>query len=104
MEAIAGCWKSPPTSESRCLVHLVYLVHLVDRPDEPNKPDQPDEPDRPDLFEWIDDPATSGLEPVSKLHDVHVHAETGRSVQAGIGEVLDPKTGIGMLEWTHANS
>ena len=28
---------------------------------------------------------------------------TGRSREAGIGEVLDPKAGSGMREWTHAN-
>jgi hypothetical protein len=43
------------------------------------------------------------LEPVSEFCDVHVHAETCRSVQAGIGEVLDPKAGIGMRERIHAN-
>ena len=48
--------------------------------------------------------ATSWLKPVSKFYDVHVHTETGRSVQAGIGEVLDPKAGIGVREWIDANS
>ena len=38
----------------------------------------------------------SGLELVAKFYDVHVHAETGRSVQAGIGEVLEPKASIGV--------
>ena len=46
---------------------------------------------------------TSWLKPVSKLYDVHIHAETGGSVQAGIGKVLDSKAGIGMREWIHAN-
>src|SRR4029077_6268934 len=46
---------------------------------------------------------TSGLEPVAKFYDVHVHAETGRSVQAGIGEVLDAKPGVGMRQWISAD-
>jgi hypothetical protein len=46
----------------------------------------------------------SGLEPTSKLDDVHVHAETGRAVQTGIGEVLDSKAGIGVRKWIDTNS
>ena len=87
---------TPPAIEDRCLVHLVYLVYLVDRPDERDKQDKPDEPDRPGLSEGIASPAASGLELVSKFYDVHVHAEAGWSVQAGIGEVLNPKSSIGM--------
>jgi hypothetical protein len=40
--------------------------------------------------------AAPGLELISKFYDVHIHAETGGSVQAGIGEVLNSKSGIGM--------
>src|SRR6185295_18080775 len=46
----------------------------------------------------------SRLKLVSKFHDVHVHAETGRSVEAGIGEVLGTKPGKGVREWIDANS
>jgi hypothetical protein len=54
-------------------------------------------------FEGIASLAATALELIPKFHDVHVHAEAGRSVQAGIGKVLDPKAGIGMREWIHAN-
>ena len=46
----------------------------------------------------------SRLKLVSKFYDVHVHAETGRSVQAGIGEVLGTKSCKGVREWVDANS
>jgi hypothetical protein len=39
---------------------------------------------------------TPKLKLVSKFHDVHVHAETGRSVETGIGEVLGTKPGKGV--------
>jgi len=45
----------------------------------------------------------SWLKPVSELCDIHVHAETRRLVQSGIGEMLDTKAGVGMREWIHAN-
>ena len=46
----------------------------------------------------------SRLKLVSEFHNVHVHAETGRSVQAGIGEVSGAKSGKGVREWVDANS
>ena len=45
----------------------------------------------------------SRLKLVSKFYDVHVHAETGRSVHAGIGEMLGMNSGIGVRKWIDAN-
>jgi hypothetical protein len=56
------------------------------------------------MYEGIAGRATSWLIPVFEFYDLHVHAGPGRSVQAGIGEVLDPKARIGMRERIHANS
>ena len=40
---------------------------------------------------------------ISDLHDVHIPADSGGSVQAGIGEVLGSKSGIGVGDWIDAN-
>ena len=45
-----------------------------------------------------------GLESVAKLYDVQIHTKAGRSIQAGIGEVLEAKAGIHMRYWVNADS
>ena len=47
---------------------------------------------------------TSASKSVAELHNIEVDAETGGSVQTGIGEVLEPESGIGVGKWIDANT